>query len=126
MIKMIMVFSLSIGSMWDGFTTLIGTNDILNGIIPSITFTILIFGFMVATSFIFRSSGLLGFFLKIFWITALMYDLYTSYLGNIKYIIANSTMNDEQLLLIIVFTLLATASPMLIGLVYNSDNDQFN
>jgi hypothetical protein len=118
----ILVFIFAIASIWDGFTTVVGTHSILGqtqGQIPvSVMFSLVILGFMIGTSFIRDFKGAIGGAMKIAWWIALCYDLGTSYYGNRRFIIQGD-LNLQQNLILIGITLLVTASPIFLSLIWH-------
>ena len=105
-------------SLYDGFTTIIGTANIMNDqMIISVVFAIAILSLVGSTAFIWSKSVLtedlfLGTFLKFLWFIAMGYDIYTSYQGNLNVLIGGYV-NDEQLVILIGLTILVSASPVI-------------
>jgi hypothetical protein len=122
-IKRIMLLLLSIASLWDGFTTVTGTLDILGigwpQLLASITFSLVILGFLIGTAKIFDTdeSGVAYCIMRILWWFGLSYDLYTSYLGN-KNFVLGGYIEGNQILILIGLTVFVSSSPILISVLF--------
>lgn len=109
----------SIVSMWDAFTTVIGTSHFLkleDDIFASIAAAVVILAFMTCTKYIWEEKGMLRFVLMILWVTAFGYDIFTSYHGNLIYIL-EGTASGQQTLFLWGLTILTSTSPVLISIV---------
>ncbi|MCK5720048.1 MAG: hypothetical protein KAH84_08910 [Thiomargarita sp.] len=120
------IFVFGLASLWDGFTTVYGTTEILGGGSPQILgasaiFSLIILAFLLNTNMIWKMAydELLGGLLKIMWFVALGYDLYTSYIGN-QYFILEGHGNNTQLFILLGITLLVTGSPIFLSLLWDN------
>ena len=109
-------------SIWDGFTTFYGTSEILgeegSRTAVSAFFALIILGFMVGTSFIWDLDGALGVILKLCWFVSVGFDLYTSYNGNLKFVM-NDFADGEQQAVLWGITILVSAAPIIVSLIWN-------
>ena len=106
-------------SMWDAFTTVIGTSEFLkieDDIFASVAAAIVILAFMTCTKYIWAEEGFLKVILILLWFTAFGYDVFTSYQGNLTYIL-DGVASGQQVLFLWGLTVLTSASPVLISIV---------
>lgn len=112
-------------SLYDAFTTQIGTADIMDGqMIVSVAFAAVILAIVGSTAFIwspnFFEEAFLKTFLRFIWIIAFGYDLYTSYHGNLDVLMGGSV-NEEQTTILIGLTILVSASPIIFSYMIKRD-----
>ncbi len=123
-------------ALYDGFTTVLGTATILGdtnaSILLSILFSLIILAFMLGTYFIWDGSvidsvveereaeGCLLFFIRILWLAAFFYDIYTSYSGNKVLVVGANEATGAQEAILLGLTLLVSASPILVSYLLNS------
>jgi hypothetical protein len=110
---------LAVASVWDVFMTIYGTVTILGSgplqIAASLLFSALVLTLLLNTKRIMRSlSGLMGGLTKFFWFIAIVYDFFTSWVGNSQLIIGNER-NAGQTVILIGLTLLVVSSPILLS-----------
>lgn len=130
-LRAFMVLCFGIGALWDGATTALGVAAIIHandlfGYLMCIVGAVL--GFLVGTKLIF-SKGQMPFpLLRLLWIVAFAYDIYTAFIGNVQYIIlrkqldgvvaAAHELTTGQLGLAIGLTVLVSASPIMISYLW--------
>lgn len=119
MLRIFLLIVLIVATIWDGFTTIYGTIQILGDgplqIVASVLFSALILGFVLNTRRILgRLNGFIGVITKFFWFIALGYDFYTSWTGNANLLVQPSGETAETVVLI-GLTLLVIASPILLS-----------
>lgn len=103
--------------LWDGFTTIYGTTQVLGTgflqILVSLLFSGLVLGFLLNTRRILGpQEGIIALFTRFFWLLALFYDLYTSWIGNSNLIVPERTTTAETIILV-GLTLLVSGSTIL-------------
>jgi len=103
------------GSLWDGFTTVFVTHRILGPgriqLFASMALAFVVLGLLFSTEKILAAQGRAKLVVRGCWALALIYDLYTSYVGNSE-IILGGDVRGARFLLLIVLTLLTTGLPM--------------
>lgn len=109
-----------ISSLWDAFTTLVGTSAVLqsNSIVFSLVAAVVILAFMIGTKYIWNQEGTLKTVLIVMWIIALGYDIFTSYTGNLAVVMEGHANGDQEVFLI-GLTILTSASPILVSIMMN-------
>jgi hypothetical protein len=120
--RLFLLIVLAIATIWDAFTTVYGTVQVLGDglfqLLAAILFSSLIFAFVLNTRRIMKWPGdFVGGAAKFFWFIALCYDLYTSWVGNAALIVQGSGELSEFVILI-GLTLLVTASPILLSTMW--------
>ena len=125
--KKLLIVIFAIIAIWDAFTTFIGVDGITqssgNGITFSIIASLLVFAFMLGTNHILNFEGMIGKLLKVFWGIAILIDVITSFIGNSIFINANDWLTWIILLLI---TLLTSASGIIVSYMYGGDGNKPN
>jgi len=117
-----LLICLGITGLWDGFTTLYGTLAILGAdtaqMFISVVMAVVIMGLLFSTRSIMKTDpvSLLGVLLRLLWLTAVSYDLYTSYIGNEEFIIQGIA-NDQQAVVLLGITILVSGSPIMFSLL---------
>jgi hypothetical protein len=128
----ILLIITGIAGLWDGFTTFYGITEIMNvsdvmelksremrKIIASAFFALVITGFLFGTKTIWeRSSHSIAPILKILWLIAFFYDVYTSFYGNQEFIF-HGHINDEQMMMLVGMTTLVSGSPIIYSYLIN-------
>ena len=95
-------------------------------IISGFLFTIIILGFLYNTSKILNyTMNHIGVSLKFLWFFAVVYDLTTSYLGNIIFLLNNNEPNSMQIVILMGLTFFVSSSPILLSLLINSESKDF-
>jgi hypothetical protein len=132
----ILLIACGLTGLWDGFTTFYGTHVILTGsmgiasnisalesgelikVIASAFFAIIILGFLFGTKHVWRSKGdvFTSSLLRMFWVTAFIYDIYTSFMGN-RDIIIGSPGDLNQFVILIGMTILVSGAPIIFSLM---------
>ncbi len=132
----ILLIACGLTGLWDGFTTFYGTHVILTGstdvasnistlaseelikVIASAFFAVIILGFLFGTKHVWRSNGdiFTSALLRMFWVTAFLYDIYTSFMGN-RDIIIGSPGNTNQFVILIGMTILVSGAPIIFSLM---------
>jgi len=130
--KLILFFGLGFITIWDTATTIIGTNNILGntgiGFFLSFIFGVMITTYLIQTMPIMFNpkEDLLHIGAKILWILAILYDIYTSGMGNKDLIESGDSSFDlAQIVIIIGMTLFVSSAPIAISyLLYTPDEDE--
>ncbi|MGA9996792.1 MAG: hypothetical protein WBP93_15340 [Pyrinomonadaceae bacterium] len=118
----VLVIVLIFASIWDGFTTIYGTLQILGtewvSIIAALLFGALILSFLLNTRRIMSwESDFTGGFLKLFWVISISYDLFTAWTGNQTFIIGETT-EPKKIILLAGLTLMISGSPVVLSLLW--------
>lgn len=114
----ILVIACGLTGLWDGFTTFYGTSQVMGAnetqVIASAVFALIIGGFLFGTKVIWESptNTFLALLLRSFWLIALGYDLYTSYLGNRDFILGGNV-SEDQMVILIGMTILVSGAPII-------------
>jgi hypothetical protein len=126
-IKKFISIPLALAVLWDGFTTLFGTFQILGdanqvaSLLASILFSLLILiAMLVLPNFLSAEDDLRHFYkilLFILLVSATAYDLYTSYVGNRQFILGGNVENFSQHLILVGFTFFSSSSPVFLSLL---------
>ena len=114
--RSILMILFGAGALWDVTTTIYGTWNILNGnnffaLIASIAFGLVILALLASTLWIWKKEGVFGLGFKIFWCISIIYDLATSWNGNLS-LLFQGRVNGVQYLLLIGLTLFMSLSPI--------------
>ncbi len=118
-----------VGAMWDAATTLYGTNELMGGssffqIVASFVFAVVILAFISGTLWIWRLKGALGKGFKGAWIAAILFDTFTSIIGNVD-LLFGSNLNFSRLLLLVGLTGFMVISPIAWAWVYEQPESRF-
>lgn len=110
---------LILASTWSAFAVAFGSMTILGpntiAILVAMGFTALVIGFLLASWWIFKASGLFpGVVLKVVWAIALIYGLVTAWVGNRELIVQNQ-LSVGQGFLITGLTVLVMACPIVLS-----------
>lgn len=116
--RKILMIVFGIASLWDAFTTLIGTSAVLktDNIVFSVVAAVVILAFMIATKYVWDQNGTLKIILIVLWAIALVYDVFTSYTGNLT-VVMNGYADEGQLVFLVGLTILTSASPILVSIM---------
>jgi hypothetical protein len=120
--RIFLLIALSIATLWDAFTTVYGTVLILGDgpvqIVAAILFGVLILGFSLNTTRIFRlKTSFVVVLTRIFWFIAICYDFYTSWVANRELLTSGRGGFAESFILFGV-TLMVTISPILLAALW--------
>ena len=113
----ILLIALVITGLWDGFTTFYGTQLILGDsniqLVASAAFAVIITGFLFGTKTVWSDidSAFFAIVLRLMWVTAFGYDIYTSYIGN-RDIILSGADSTEKIAILVGMTVLVSGSPI--------------
>jgi hypothetical protein len=135
-----MIFAFFIAALWDGITTVLGVATVIEaqgvtGYALAGVGGLVVFAFGIGTKTIFSEGGFIYIVLRILWILSLLFDLYTSFLGNARYLIMqeniresigtrmgidtiSNSLDGTQLISVLVLTILVSSSPMVISFLY--------
>jgi hypothetical protein len=114
---------LTIAAVWDAFTTVYGTIQILGTnflqIAVAILFSALVFAFNLGTKRIMQwYEGFVSWFAKVVWLVAIAFDFYTSWVTNSDLVIRGDRSGADTFMLF-GLTVLVTAAPMLLYAMQN-------
>lgn len=104
--NILLLIIVALAGLWDGFTTIYGTTKVLGTgpiqIAVSLLFSALVLSFLLSTRRILGGSegGFMGLFARFFWLLALFYDLYTSWIGNSDLILPHRSTVAETVILL--------------------------
>jgi hypothetical protein len=120
--KWFLFIVLTIATIWDTFTTVYATVNILGTgilqIIAALLFAALILSFMLNTRRIMQwRSGFVGGIVKVFWFVALACDFYTTWVGNAN-LLTRGQGDTAELVILTGLTLLVTSSPLLLSTLW--------
>ena len=124
--KLIVLAILLAVVVWNGFVSLLGTMSVLGegpfSSIAAVLFTLLVFGFLLGTRKITQVSrskgGFVAGLLILFWIVAVLYGFYISWIGHTTLIIPGDG-NFAQFTILFGLTLLAVSSPILLSVFWS-------
>src|SRR5262245_8715206 len=116
-----LVILLIIGTAWDAFTTVYGTIQVLGASGPtfmaSLLCGVLVSAALLSTQRILHwKDDVAGGFLRIFWFVSICYDLYTSWIGNKRFIIG-ADLDAEKTVVLLMLTLIISGSPIVFSLI---------
>jgi len=116
--KKVLMIVFGIASLWDAFTTLVGTSAVLqsNSMVFSVVAAVVILAFMIGTKYIWNQEGTLKTILVTMWVIALGYDVFTSFTGNLA-VVMEGYANESQMAFLIGLTILTSASPILVSIM---------
>jgi hypothetical protein len=116
--KQILLVMFGLVSIWDMFTTVVGTNKYLGGnsILVPVFVAIAISGFLIGTKRLWQQEGAVGIVVKLFWIVAFGYDVFTSYLGNLNFVLDG---DSSKMAFLLGITFITSAAPILISLIFD-------
>jgi hypothetical protein len=123
--KQLLIFGLGLVTIWDTFTTITGTLDLIgNGkmqLIVAIIFGLLISAFLLGTMPLLNNprEELIIMGGKLLWFLALLYDLYTSYMGHFTFVQNTRGYGAGQIAVIAGMTLFVSSSPIIISYLLN-------
>jgi hypothetical protein len=117
----------SLGALWDGFTTFRGVADLFELVTVSnvnpfqfsfaLVVTMVVFGFVIATHLIwsFTSDDIVTLLLKFAWVICFMVDLYTSLVGTRYYVFNDNIDTPTKAMGLLLVTFLVSASSVLLS-----------
>ncbi len=113
---------LGIFSLWDGFTTVVGTDEWLNpdNQLFNVAIALAIMAVMIFSKTIIEQDGILKFLLGLLLIVAVVFDVYTSYAGNLEYFFNGHVRGDEYIGLIAA-TFVTCMCPILLSVMIHND-----
>lgn len=119
----LMTLIVSLGALWDGFTTYFGIVEIFNirdnplQIIFAAVVAIVILGFLLSTHLIwtFETDDVVTLVLKAAWVICLVLNCYTAYIGNKLFVFDNNLPTGAHQLGLVIITLLITISSILLS-----------
>ena len=129
--KGFLLFCFLIAALWDGATTVLGTAVILRAQEPiqygfCVASAIVVLGLGFGSRTFLSKTGCVYLIFKIGWGVALLFDIFTSFMGNARYIVLKQSFNtttaegvvatiqqmdNSQFLVVVVMTLLVSGSP---------------
>lgn len=130
--KIMLLFGLGAITLWDAFTTISGTSEILGStgvaFFLAVLFSIMITTFLIKTIPIMenKKDDFLHSGAKFIWFLAISYDFYTSFLGNKNLIESEDfSLGVQQYIVIIGMTIFVSSAPIIISyiLYYVDDSD---
>lgn len=127
--KQILIIGLGVITIWDAFTTITGTAKVLGGtgmaFFLSVVFAVMLTTFLIKTIPIMYhpKTDLLHTGAKILWGLAMLYDIFTSFVGNKNLIESgDSSFGLAQVVVTIGMTIFVSSSPIAISyLLYVAD-----
>jgi hypothetical protein len=116
--KNMLMLGLGFVTIWDTATTVYGTFTILGSGVIQVILSVL-FGILI-TSFLFRtipiikdpSDDLIPTGAKILWFFAVLYDLFTAYMGNFDLILNQSASGVQKVIIAIGITIFICSAPI--------------
>lgn len=126
--RSLLIILLGIVAIWDTITTVYGTYTIFGDgaiqIIVSIGFALILTGYLLRTIPIIKnpSEELIPVGAKVLWFLAILYDIFTSFTGNMDLILGNAT-GVQKVLVAIGLTIFVCSAPIgLSKLWFDPDN----
>jgi hypothetical protein len=105
---------LIIASAWAAFAMTYGTMNIIEegvmAVFVAILFTAMVMGFLIATKWILEWTDSLGVVLKIIWVFALVYGVFTAWVGNINLLVPDGDPTAGEVFLVIGLTVMVVGS----------------
>jgi hypothetical protein len=103
-----------IAAAWAAFAMISGTLSIVEetavGIFVASLFTALVMGFLIATKWILAWEGGLGIVLKIVWVFALVYGIFTTWVGSINLLVPRGDPSAGEVFLVTGLTIMVVGS----------------
>jgi hypothetical protein len=119
-----MILGLGFVTIWDTVTTIYGTSTILGKgpiqIILAVLFGILITSFLFRTIPIIKnpSEELIPVGTKVLWFLAVLYDLYTAFLGNMDLILGDTATGVQKVVIAVGLTIFICSAPIGLSKLY--------
>src|SRR5258706_7668009 len=126
--RSLMLLCFGIGAIWDGITTMLGIATVLaakSELDYALCFVggLLILGFSLGTTTIFNERGVAYMLMRVLWGMAILFDVYTAFMGNAQYIVVKSSggspllqgLEFRQIVVLMVMTILVSSSPVFIS-----------
>jgi hypothetical protein len=112
-------------TVWDTATTIYGTSRILGSGPIQVSLSVM-FGLLI-TSFLFRtipiikdpSDDLIPTGAKILWFVAILYDLYTAFVGNFDLVLGERADGTQKIVIAIGITMFICSAPIGLSSVYH-------
>lgn len=130
--KQVFIIGLGLITIWDAFTTISGTANILGrtgtAFFLSVIFSVIITTFLIKTIPIIYNphDDILHLGAKILWSLAMLYDLFTSFLGNKALVETdNSEFGIAQVVITIGLTIFVSSSPIAISYLLYMPEDKY-
>jgi hypothetical protein len=124
--KYALLISFGFVTIWDTITTVTGTMSIIGDgdaqLFIAVIFGVMISSFLVATIPLLEnpSQHPIIYGAKFMWLLAVSYDLYTSFMGNLTFIVDGAQVGDiAQKVITIGITLFVSSSPIAISYLLN-------
>ncbi|MDF1753559.1 MAG: hypothetical protein P1U89_12345 [Verrucomicrobiales bacterium] len=116
--KILLIPVLIIAALWDGASSVIGAIGILGSDVAEmaagVLLTITVMSMLLSTRRIIgMREGFVGKVLTGTWVIALVYDFYTSWMGNSQYLLHET--KPSALFLVLGLTILCVAAPILLS-----------
>jgi len=127
--RSLLIILLSVVTIWDTITTIYGTYTIFGAgtiqLVVSIGFALLLAGFLIRTIPIIKnpSEELIPVGTKVLWFLAILYDLFTSFTGNMDLILGNAT-GTQKVILAIGLTLFVCSAPIGLSKLFFDPDDE--
>ena len=103
-----------VASAWAAFAIAFGTLSIIEespvGFFAAALFTALVMGFLIATKWILSWEGGLGLVLKIVWVFALVYGVFTTWVGSINLLVPGGNPTAGEVFLVGGLTIMVMGS----------------
>jgi len=122
--KNLLIIGLGAVTVWDTITTVYGTNTILGKgdvqIILSVLFGLLISSFLLRTIPIIKnpSDDLIPTGAKVLWFLAVLYDLFTAFMGNFDLVLSQTASGVQKVIIAIGITIFICSAPIGLSSVY--------
>jgi len=127
---MLMMLGLGFVTIWDTITTIYGTSTILGKgtvqIILSVLFGVLISMFLFRSIPIIKnpSEELIPVGAKVLWFLAVLYDLYTAFLGNMDLILGDTATGVQKVVIAVGLTVFICSAPIGLSKIYFDPDDE--
>lgn len=126
--KSLLLIGLGAVAVWDTVTTVYGTSTILGKgdvqIVLSVLFGLLISSFLLRTIPIIKnpSDDLIPTGAKVLWFLAVLYDLFTAFMGNFDLVLSQTASGVQKIIIAIGITIFICSAPIgLSSVYYDSD-----
>jgi hypothetical protein len=126
--KNVLIIGLGAVSVWDTITTIYGTSTILGKgevqMVLSVLFGVLLSIYLFKTIPIIKnpSDDLIPTGAKILWFLAVLYDLFTAFMGNFDLVLSQTASGVQKVIIAIGITIFICSAPIgLSSVYYDSD-----
>ena len=142
--RLVLISAFRVSMIWDLLTTFLGSLLVLDGI-HLIAIGLSLVGTLIAGAFNFSTRSIWEgrrvkqtetYVLRLAWVLAILFDFWTSFICNVTYVALGqfelgrsatwgylSQLTWDQHLIVLVITLFATMSPMMVGVIRNRNPD---